>query len=58
MKAKREYVEGAEAWTRFDNAMKKAISVPRAEIQRRLEAVRAESAKKPIRPGPKPKLKP
>jgi hypothetical protein len=55
MKAKTEYVEGTDAWTRFQAAMKKVIAVPHAEIQRRIEAERSEAAKNPNRRGPKPK---
>jgi hypothetical protein len=57
MKAKPEYIEGREAWTRFNGAMKHAIAVPHAEIKRRIEHARAESAKNPNRRGPKPKSK-
>jgi hypothetical protein len=57
VKAKAEYVEGTEAWTRFQSAMKKVITVPHAEIQRRIEAERSEAAKNPNRRGPKPKSK-
>jgi hypothetical protein len=57
MKAKPEYVEGKEAWTRFDGAMKHVLSVPHAEIQRRIEEQRAEAAKNPNKRGPKPKHK-
>ena len=57
MKSKLEYIEGPEAWTRFQSAMKKVVAVPHAEIQRRIEAQRAESAKNPNRRGPKPKAK-
>jgi hypothetical protein len=55
MKAKPEYVEGPEAWTRFQTAMKKVIAVPHAEIQKRIEEQREQAAKNPNRPGPKPK---
>ena len=57
MKRQAEYVEGTEAWTRFDSAMKHVLSVPHSEIQRRVEAHRAEAAKNPNRRGPKPKDK-
>jgi hypothetical protein len=57
MKAKPEYVEGREAWTRFQGAMKKVVAVPHSEIQRRVQAHRAETAKNPNRRGPKPKPK-
>jgi hypothetical protein len=55
MKAKPEYVEGPEAWTRFQTAMKKVIAVPHTEIQKRIEEQREQAAKNPNRPGPKPK---
>ena len=57
MKAKPEYVEGKEAWTRFEGAMKKVLAVPHSEIQRRVEEHRREAAKNPNRRGPKPKHK-
>jgi hypothetical protein len=57
MKAKPEYVEGKEAWTRFDGAMRTVLSVPHAEIQRRIAQDRAEAAKNPNKRGPKPKQK-
>ena len=50
-----EYVEGTEAWARFQNAMRKAIAVPHAEIKRRIEEHRKEAAQNPHRRGPKPK---
>jgi hypothetical protein len=49
MKAKPEYVEGKEAFTRFQNAMQKVLAVPHAEIQRRIEAVRKASAANPAK---------
>jgi hypothetical protein len=55
MKAKPEYVEGPEAWRRFQTAMKKVVAVPHAEIQRRIEEHREQAAKNPNRRGPKPK---
>lgn len=55
MKAKPEYVEGPEAWTRFQSAMKKVVSVPHAEIQRRIEEHREQAAKNPNKRGPKRK---
>jgi hypothetical protein len=58
MKAKPEYVEGTEAWTRFRGAMQKVIAVPHAEIQRRIEAERQKSALNPRKAGRKPKIKP
>ena len=54
MKAKPEYVEGKEAWTRFSGAMHKAIGVSHEEIQRRIAAEKERTANLPKR-GPKPK---
>jgi hypothetical protein len=50
-----EYVEGQEAFKNFESAMKKVLSVPHSEIQRRIEAHRKESAANPNRRGPKRK---
>ena len=55
MKRTPEYVEGPEAWTRFETAMKAVIAVPHAEIQRRIEEQRKRSAANPNRRGPKRK---
>lgn len=55
MKERGDMVEGTEAWKRFDNAMRHIITVPHAEIQKRIEAHRKEAAKNPNRRGPKPK---
>lgn len=38
MKRTPEYVEGTEAFTRFQNAMKAVLAVPHDELKRRLEA--------------------
>jgi hypothetical protein len=57
MKRTPEYVEGTEAWTRFQSAMTKVIAVPHDEIQRRIEAERKQSALNPNKRGPKPKRK-
>jgi hypothetical protein len=50
-----EMIEGSEAFTRFENAMRAVVAVPRSEIQKRIEEHRKESALNPNRRGPKPK---
>ena len=51
-------IEGPEAYTRFENAMKKVLSVPHFVIKERIEAEKRKSAAKQVRPGPKRKVKP
>jgi len=58
MKRTPEYIEGTEAWERFQAGMKVAISVPRDEIQRRLEIERKKAALNPNKRGPKRKANP
>jgi hypothetical protein len=58
MQRKAEYVEGPEAFERFQNVMKGVLAVPHAEIQKRIEEHRVESAHNPKRRGPKRKIKP
>jgi hypothetical protein len=58
MKAKPEYVDGPEAWTRFEGLMRKVIAVPREEIQRREAEYRKQVDANPNRRGPKRKIKP
>ena len=50
--------EGSEAYTRFENAMKKVLAVPHDVIMERIEAEKRKSAAKKVRPGPKRKVKP
>jgi hypothetical protein len=53
-----EYLEGPEAWDRFQSAMKGILAVPHAEIQRRIAEHKQEAARNPRRRGPKGKRKP
>ena len=57
MKSKPEYVEGPEAWQRFEGLMKKIIAVPHSEIVRREEEYKKQAALNPRKRGPKPKVK-
>jgi hypothetical protein len=50
-------VEGREASARFDTTIRKLLSVPHAEIQRREAEYRKQSLANPNRRGPKPKVK-
>jgi hypothetical protein len=50
-------IEGAEAFTRFENAMESVLSVPHSEIKRRIEEHRKRAALNPNKRGPKPKAR-
>jgi hypothetical protein len=50
-----ECIEGPEAFRRFDNAVRKALSVPRSTLVARERAYREKSLRNPNRRGPKPK---
>ena len=50
-------IEGSEAFTRFENAMRAVVAVPHSEIKQRIEEQRKRSALNPNRRGPKPKAK-
>lgn len=52
-----EYVEGPEAFHRFDEGMKQILSVPHSTIARRERAYKKRSLANPHRRGPKPKRK-
>ncbi len=49
--------EGSEAFIRFDAAMRKLLSVPRSEFQRREDEYKKQAALNPRKRGPKPKRK-
>jgi hypothetical protein len=53
VKPKPEYIEGPEAFARFQGIMQKVIAVPHAEVQRQVEQRRKEVAQNPNRRGPK-----
>jgi hypothetical protein len=55
VKSTPEYVEGPDAWERFQAAMKKIVAVPHDVIQKRIEEHRKEAAQNPHKRGPKPK---
>jgi hypothetical protein len=57
MKRDTKMVEGQEAFTRFENAMKKVLAVPHAEIKKRIEEHQKEASLNPNKRGPKPKRK-
>jgi hypothetical protein len=50
-----EYVEGSEAATRFQNAMKSLVAIPHTEIMRREAEYKKQSEANPHRRGPKRK---
>jgi hypothetical protein len=53
MKGEAKYVEGNEAWERFQAAMKRVLAVPHEELQKRIEQHRKEAARNPRKRGPK-----
>ncbi len=46
----KDYVEGPQAWNRFNSAMRKAITVSPAELKRRIEADNLAHPRKRGRP--------
>lgn len=55
MKSKPEYDEGPKAAHRFEEAMRRMLSVSHEEIQRRIATEREKSLQNPHRRGPKPR---
>ena len=55
MKPHTEMIEGPEAFTRFTDAMRKVLTVPRAVVQQRIEEHRKQADKNPNKRGPKRK---
>jgi hypothetical protein len=53
-----EYIEGPEAFRRFDEGVRQILSVSHSTLVRRERAYKKKSAQNPNRRGPKPKLKP
>jgi hypothetical protein len=53
-----DMIEGPSALVRFKTAMRKIISIPRAEMLRREEEYKRQSMLNPRRRGPKPKQNP
>jgi hypothetical protein len=52
-----EYIEGPEAYQRFDSLVRKVLSVPHEEIMRREAEYKRQSALNPRKRGPKRKVK-
>jgi hypothetical protein len=50
-----EYIEGTEAFQRFDSMMTALVAVPRSVIEKREEEYRKTVAANPKRRGPKPR---
>jgi hypothetical protein len=57
MKAKTEYVEGPEAFARFDALVRKVLAVPHSEIVKREAEYKRQAALNPHKRGPKPKAR-
>jgi len=52
-----EYIEGPRAWQRFENAMVKALTLSKEELDKRVAAQRRQSALNPHKRGPKGKVR-
>jgi hypothetical protein len=55
---KPECHEGPQAFRRFDDGVKEILATPHSLIARRERAYKKKSVAKPVRPGPKPSVKP
>lgn len=53
-----EYIEGPEAFKRFDEGVREILSVPHSTLAKRERAYKKKSAANPNKRGPKPKVKP
>jgi hypothetical protein len=53
-----EFVEGPEAFRRFDDGVRRILSVPHSTLVRRERAYKKKSLANPNRRGPKPKINP
>lgn len=48
--------EGPEAYRRFEEGVRQALSVPRSTLDRRERAYKKRVAANPVKRGPKPKV--
>ena len=53
-----ECIEGPEAYRRFDEGVRRILSIPHSTLVRRERAYKKKSLANPNRRGPKPKVKP
>jgi len=52
-----DMIEGPEAFTRFDAAIRTLLTVPKTELLKREAAYKKKAALNPNKRGPKPKAK-
>jgi hypothetical protein len=57
MKTEPEYIEGPEAFKRFDEGVRQILSVPHSTLVRRERAYKKKATVNPNKRGPKPKVK-
>jgi hypothetical protein len=53
-----EFIEGPEAFQRFDAGVRQILSVPHSTLVRRERAYKKKVAQNPNRRGPRPKVNP